>query len=55
MHTLPLYKTEQIDKLAWPTVQRQISLHHPALVAQIPSLEFVTILPPPPLFSGSWI
>lgn len=31
MHTLPLYKTEQIDKLAWPTVQRQINLHSPAL------------------------
>ena len=31
MHTLPLYKTESIDKLAWPVISRTVSLHSPAM------------------------
>ncbi|GGW78038.1 CBS domain-containing protein [Alteromonas halophila] len=31
MHSLPLYKTETIDKLAWPVVSRTVSLLSPAM------------------------
>lgn len=31
MHSLPLYKTESIDKLAWPVVSRTVSLYSPAM------------------------
>ncbi|WP_137168391.1 CBS domain-containing protein [Salinimonas lutimaris] len=31
MHSLPLYKTEQVDKLAWPQAQLAVTLHSPAL------------------------
>lgn len=30
MHTLPLYKTESVDKLAWPEVQNRLTLQSPA-------------------------